>query len=202
MLFFQCSPRLIYIFCYLWEVGNVRASIPDIIDVTDETNSGFLHILRNLYKSIILTVLDFALDKKVEQDLWSVCFKVHISGLQSKSDRKNVFLNWFMKVVSGFYLSCFRKSVPNATMIQLSAREISSWGFTTLPPSVKPKNESFLYICQHCLIHLSDLSRFRNLMGEADGYYKQAIRVEPSSCHPYNQLALLEIVRAIICLQR
>ena len=178
------------------EVGNVRASIPDIIDVTDETNSGFLHILRNLYKSIILTDLDFALDKKVEQDLWSVCFKVPISGLQSKSDRKNVFLNWFVEGASGFYLVLLQEiSSQCDTDSTLCKRNIQLGIYNAPTYSVKPKNESFLYICQHCLIHLGDLSRYRNLMGEAEGYYKQAVRVEPSSGHPYNQLALLETVR-------
>ena len=172
----------------------MRASIPDVIDV--ETNSDFLRILRNLYKSIILTDLDFALDKKVEHDLWNICFKVPISRLKSKRDRKNSFLNWFVEGVSGFYLVLLQEiSSQCDTDTTLCKRNFQLGIFNSPTYIVKPKNESFLYICQHCLIHLGDLSRYRNLMDGAEGYYKQAVLVEPSSGHPYNQLALLETVR-------
>ena len=166
------------------------------------TNSGFLHILCNLYKSIILTDSDFALYRKGEQDLWGVCFKVPIPGLQSKSDRKNVIFNWFVKGTSGFYLVLLQESCSQCDTDSMLCKRNLQFGIYNAPSySVKPKNESFLYICQHCLIHLADLSCYKNLMGEVEGYYKQSVRVEPSSGHPYNQLALLETVRAIICLR-
>lgn len=177
----------------------MKSSIPDTIDVTNDSHSSLLHILRNLYKNIILTDLDFALDKKVEQDLWNTCFKVPISGLQPKRDKKsgNPLLSWFVEGASGFYLVLLQEiSSQCDSDSTLCKRNVQLGIFNAPSYAVKPKIESFLYICQHCLIHLGDLSRYKNLAGEAEGYYKQAIHMEPSSGHPYNQLALLESARS------
>nr|CAH0107743.1 unnamed protein product [Daphnia galeata] len=91
----------------LWrEAGDIRSTVPDVIDVTNDSHSSFLYVLRNLYKDIILTNLDYALDKKVEQDLWNVCFKVPISGLQPKQGKKNCnpILKLFLEGAAGFYM--------------------------------------------------------------------------------------------------
>lgn len=40
------------------------------------------HKLQNLYHQALVLDLEYALDKKVEQDLWNIGFKNHISSLQ------------------------------------------------------------------------------------------------------------------------
>lgn len=171
------------------------------MDLTNDSHTSFLHVLRSLYKSIILTNLDYALDKKVEQELWNVCFKVPISGLQPARGKKNSnpLFNWFLEGSSGFYMVLLQEICAQCDIDStICKRNVQLAIFSGPIYAVQPKSESFLYICQHCLIHLGDLARYRNLLGEAEGYYKQAIRVEPSSGHPYNQLALLESARGDI----
>lgn len=176
----------------------MKSSLPEIVDITNDAQAGVLYILRNLYRRILLTDLDYALDKKVEQDLWNICFKIPISGLQPIKGKKtsNPLLNWFLEGASGFYLVLLQEVCAQCDFDStLCKRNVQLGIFCGPCYSVKPKKESFLYICQHCLIHLGDIARYRNLVGEAESYYKQAVCIEPSSGHPYNQLALLESVR-------
>ncbi|XP_013144220.1 PREDICTED: protein SMG7-like [Papilio polytes] len=68
--------------------------------------------LQNVYQKILMLDLDYALDKKVEQDLWNVGFKQQIEALQAISkDRKNplrsegqAMLSWVLQAAAGFYL--------------------------------------------------------------------------------------------------
>lgn len=175
----------------------MKSSLPETIDITNESQGGTLHILRNTYRTIILTDLDYALDKKIEQDLWNICFKVPISGLQSVKGRKpSPLLNWFLEGASGFYLVLLQEICAQCDFDSTLCKRNAQLGIFSGPCyDSKPKKESFLYICQHCLIHLGDIARYRNLINEAKAYYKQAACVEPLSGHPYNQLALLESVR-------
>ena len=46
--------------------------------------------LQELYQQILLGDLEYALDKKVEQDLWNHVFKNQISALQRKAKDKTV----------------------------------------------------------------------------------------------------------------
>ena len=46
--------------------------------------------LQELYQQILLADLEYALDKKVEQDLWNHVFKNQISALQRKAKDKAV----------------------------------------------------------------------------------------------------------------
>ena len=45
--------------------------------------------LTTLYRGLLITDLEFSLDKKVEQDLWNICFKNYIGHLQTKIRDKN-----------------------------------------------------------------------------------------------------------------
>lgn len=46
--------------------------------------------LCHLYETLLLIDLDYALDKKVEQDLWSFIFRNPISACQSKAREHKV----------------------------------------------------------------------------------------------------------------
>lgn len=160
--------------------------------------------LQTIYHQVLVLDLEYALDKKVEQELWTLGFKNHISTLQEQArDKKNprraeaqALLSWCLEAASGFYLTLlqelcstydldlpFRKSV-------ISFGKLKSHNFNE--PSNIPQSSSCLYICQYCLIHLGDIARYRNEKQQAESFYKHAILVSPFSGHPYNQLALLE----------
>ena len=52
------------------------------------------------------------------------------------------------------------------------------------------------YLCQHCLVHLGDVARYRNQLSQAETFYRQATSLAASSGQPYNQIAILEASRA------
>ena len=52
-----------------------------------------IQTLSDLQKSLLLSDLDFALEKKIEVELWNVCFKDLITFLQSESNSKSILLD-------------------------------------------------------------------------------------------------------------
>ncbi|KAJ8960450.1 hypothetical protein NQ318_013734 [Aromia moschata] len=163
---------------------------------TDQQN------LQTIYHQVLVLDLEYALDKKVEQDLWNIGFKNHISGLQELArDKKNphrsdyqALLTWALEAASGFYLSLLQE-LCNTFDIDLPFRRRGNVYGQTIQCSEQvdiPQTSSCLYICQYCLVHLGDIARYRNQRKQAESFYKQAILVSPTSGHPYNQLALLE----------
>jgi len=165
--------------------------------------------LAKLLKIIILTDLDYALDRKVEQLLWNSCFKNYISHLQANSkdkrtkDRANaqVTLSWFLENGSGFYILlleelrlAFNLSVP---FLQSGSPYGNPEPAKEMEEAVlKPSKASCNYICQHCLVHLGDIARYRNHIQQAETFYRHAISMAPSSGQPYNQIAILEASRS------
>ncbi|XP_050293597.1 nonsense-mediated mRNA decay factor SMG7-like isoform X2 [Anthonomus grandis grandis] len=158
--------------------------------------------LQNIYHQVLVLDLEYALDKKVEQDLWNIGFKKHITELQEKArDKKNSrradvqsLLTWSLESASGFYLTLLQ-DLCNTFDIDLPFRKrglIYGQQTTCNDQIIIPQTASCSYICQYCLVHLGDLARYRNQRKEAESFYKQAILVSPNSGHPYNQLALLE----------
>ncbi|CAG9815698.1 unnamed protein product [Phaedon cochleariae] len=158
--------------------------------------------LQTIYHQVLVLDLEYALDKKVEQDLWNIGFKNHISSLQELArDKKNpnrsdcqALLTWALEAASGFYITLLQE-LCNTFDVDLPFRRRGSvFGQTTRNSELTdlPQTSSCLYICQYCLVHLGDISRYRNQRIQAESFYKQAILVSPTSGHPYNQLALLE----------
>lgn len=158
--------------------------------------------LQNIYHQVLILDLEYALDKKVEQDLWNIGFKNHIGDLQERArDKKNsrrsdfqALLTWALESASGFYLTLLHE-LCNAFDIDLPFRH-RGIAYGQIPSSTDQNNvpqfASCSYICQYCLVHLGDIARYRNQRRQAESFYKQAILVSPISGHPYNQLALLE----------
>ncbi|KAJ8921440.1 hypothetical protein NQ315_003058 [Exocentrus adspersus] len=158
--------------------------------------------LQTIYHQVLVLDLEYALDKKVEQDLWNIGFKNHISSLQELArDKKNphrsdcqALLTWALESASGFYLSLLQE-LCNTFDIDLPFRRRGNVYGQINQTSEQvdlPQTSSCLYICQYCLVHLGDIARYRNQRKQAESFYKQAILVSPTSGHPYNQLALLE----------
>ncbi|ELT91912.1 hypothetical protein CAPTEDRAFT_228702 [Capitella teleta] len=164
--------------------------------------------LQDLYQKILVLDLEFALDKKVEQDLWNHAFKNQISTLQTQvKDKQNpkrgeiqASLNLFLETASGFYLfllqelcSAFKLDVP-------FRRKSSHYGilqeYGPIMNKIRsPKRSSCYYVCQHCLVHLGDIARYRQQISEARTYYKHASNLVAYNGQPYNQLAILEAAK-------
>ncbi|XP_077506206.1 uncharacterized protein LOC144115642 isoform X1 [Amblyomma americanum] len=158
-----------------------------------------------LLEGLLLTDLEFALDKKVEQELWNSAFRNPIAAFQAKSaDKKErangesqTMLAALLETASGFYLQLFRKL---CFMYDISFKchlKDPSYGILHLDKHgdlnvEKPKKSSVLYICQHCLVHLGDIARYRGQSLQAENFYRHAVEMGPRNGHPYNQLALLE----------
>ncbi|XP_050415478.2 nonsense-mediated mRNA decay factor SMG7 [Patella vulgata] len=164
--------------------------------------------LEDLYKKLLLMDLEYALDKKVEQDLWNHAFKNQINILQAQTkDKQNTkrgesqaSLNLFLENASGFYLQ-FLQLVCTTFKLDLPFRRKSSaYGVMKEKCPLKakinpPTKNSCLYICQHCLVHLGDIARYRQQIDQAKTYYRHAANLVPQNGQPYNQMAILEAAR-------
>lgn len=164
--------------------------------------------LEDVYRKILLTDLEYALDKKVEQELWNHAFKNQINNLQSQAkDKQNLkraeiqaTLNLFLETASGFYLQ-FLQLLCTTFKLDLPFRRKSAfYGVMKerTPMKLKvtpPKKSSCLYVCQHCLVHLGDIARYRQQIDQAQTYYWHAAYLVPFNGQPYNQLAILEAAK-------
>ncbi|KAJ8734499.1 hypothetical protein PYW08_013749 [Mythimna loreyi] len=162
--------------------------------------------LQKVYQKVLVLDLDYALDKKVEQDLWNVGFKQQIEALQAISkDRKNplrsegqAMLSWVLQAAAGFYL-CLLHQICTTFKLDLPFRRrasllglVEGWGAGESAVGARlPPPASARYICQHCLVHLGDLARYRQQLRVAHTFYRHALVVSAHSGQPYNQLALV-----------
>ncbi|ESN91761.1 hypothetical protein HELRODRAFT_96415 [Helobdella robusta] len=167
-------------------------------------------LLQEIYQTLLTTDLEFALDKKVEQDLWKYTFKKQISSLQCQGkDNKQgnlrkgevqAGLNLFLKAASGFYLQLLQELTCWWKMDTPFNKQPYCIGIIKEYPPIRTSKKfahlnSYMYICQDCLVHLGDISRYRDLIDQAQFYYKHAARLAPFNGQPYNQLAILEVQR-------
>ncbi|KAL2097853.1 hypothetical protein ACEWY4_007060 [Coilia grayii] len=160
--------------------------------------------LQDLYQKMLVTDLEYALDKKVEQDLWNHAFKNQITTLQSQAKNRanpnrsevQANLSLFLEAASGFYTQLLQElctvfNVDLPCRVKSSQLGIISNKQSSTSSIVKPQPSSCSYICQHCLVHLGDIARYRNQTSQAESYYRHAAQLVPSNGQPYNQLAIL-----------
>ncbi|KAG2461579.1 protein SMG7 isoform X2 [Polypterus senegalus] len=160
--------------------------------------------LQDLYQKMLVTDLEYALDKKVEQDLWNHAFKNQITTLQSQAKNRanpnrsevQANLSLFLEAASGFYTQLLQElctvfNVDLPCRVKSSQLGIISNKQINTSAIVKPQPSSCSYICQHCLVHLGDIARYRNQTSQAESYYRHAAQLVPSNGQPYNQLAIL-----------
>lgn len=160
--------------------------------------------LQDLYQKMLVTDLEYALDKKVEQDLWNHAFKNQITTLQSQAKNRanpnrsevQANLSLFLEAASGFYTQLLQElctvfNVDLPCRVKSSQLGIISNKQCNSSTIVKPQPSSCSYICQHCLVHLGDIARYRNQTSQAESYYRHAAQLVPSNGQPYNQLAIL-----------
>ncbi|XP_041063975.1 protein SMG7 isoform X3 [Carcharodon carcharias] len=160
--------------------------------------------LQDLYQKMLVTDLEYALDKKVEQDLWNHAFKNQITTLQGQAKNRanpnrsevQANLSLFLEAASGFYTQLLQElctvfNVDLPCRVKSSQLGIISNKQCNTSGIVKPQPSSCSYICQHCLVHLGDIARYRNQTSQAESYYRHAAQLVPSNGQPYNQLAIL-----------
>uniref|UniRef100_A0A8C8RNY9 Nonsense-mediated mRNA decay factor n=1 Tax=Pelusios castaneus TaxID=367368 RepID=A0A8C8RNY9_9SAUR len=160
--------------------------------------------LQDLYQKMLVTDLEYALDKKVEQDLWNHAFKNQITTLQGQAKNRanpnrsevQANLSLFLEAASGFYTQLLQElctvfNVDLPCRVKSSQLGIISNKQMHTSAIVKPQSSSCSYICQHCLVHLGDIARYRNQTSQAESYYRHAAQLVPSNGQPYNQLAIL-----------
>ncbi|XP_057325875.1 nonsense-mediated mRNA decay factor SMG7-like [Microplitis mediator] len=166
--------------------------------------------LQKIYQQVLILDLEYALDKKVEQELWNLGFKNYIAILQAQvKDRKNVhraesqaMLSWCLEAASGFYQSLLQE-ICGAFNLDLAFRRkgdiyglSSPWDAVQKVQKINKQSSrhrsSCFYVCQYCLVHLGDIARYRNENKQAELFYRHAVSLAPWSGQPYNQLALLE----------
>ncbi|XP_049884984.1 nonsense-mediated mRNA decay factor SMG7-like isoform X2 [Pectinophora gossypiella] len=164
--------------------------------------------LQKVYQKVLVLDLDYALDKKVEQDLWNIGFKQQIEALQAISkDRKNplrgegqAMLSWVLQAAAGFYL-CLLHQICTTFKLDLPFRRrasllgwVEGWSASAgaaAAGAAPGAPAAARYICQHCLVHLGDLARYRQQLRVAHTFYRHALVVSAHSGQPYNQLALV-----------
>ncbi|XP_012278200.1 protein SMG7 [Orussus abietinus] len=163
--------------------------------------------LQKIYQQVLILDLEYALDRKVEQELWNLGFKNYIATLQSQAkDRKNpkrgesqAMLSWCLEAASGFYLTLLQEICTAFDLDLPFRRKGYVYGCTSPWKAVEklsaPHKSSCFYACQYCLVHLGDIARYRNQNKQAELFYRHAVSLSPSSGQPYNQLALLEASR-------
>ncbi|KAK9296838.1 hypothetical protein QLX08_009247 [Tetragonisca angustula] len=163
--------------------------------------------LQKIYQQVLILDLEYALDRKVEQELWNLGFKNYIATLQSQAkDRKNpkrgesqALLSWCLEAASGFYLTLLQEICTAFDLDLPFRRKGYIYGCTSPWKAIEklsvPHKSSCFYACQYCLVHLGDIARYRNESKQAELFYRHAVSLSPSSGQPYNQLALLEASR-------
>lgn len=163
--------------------------------------------LQKIYQQVLILDLEYALDRKVEQELWNLGFKNYIATLQSQAkDKKNpkrgesqALLSWCLEAASGFYLTLLQEICTVFDLDLPFRRKGYVYGYTSPWKAVEklspPHKSSCFYACQYCLVHLGDIARYRNESKQAEIFYRHAVSLSPSSGQPYNQLALLEASR-------
>jgi len=172
-----------------------------------ETWSTQQELLR-LFRKILISDLDYALEKKVEQILWNSCFKNFINHLQAATRDKNakikasaqVSLSAVLENASGFYILLLEEIRYTFKLTVPFLQNGSPYGTMQYNETEErngiPTKASTNYICQHCLVHLGDIARYRNNMQQAETFYRHATTMAPSSGQPYNQIAILEASRS------
>ncbi|XP_075689232.1 nonsense-mediated mRNA decay factor SMG7 isoform X3 [Rhinoderma darwinii] len=188
---------------YLRQAEVLKADMTDSKPGTAEVWTS-RQALQDLYQKMLVTDLEYALDKKVEQDLWNHAFKNQITTLQGQAKNRTnpnrsevqANLSLFLEAASGFYTQLLQElctvfNVDLPCRVKSSQLGIISNKQMHCGSVVKPQSSSCSYICQHCLVHLGDIARYRNQTSQAESYYRHAAQLVPSNGQPYNQLAIL-----------
>ena len=160
--------------------------------------------MQTLSRDLFLLDIEYALDKKVEVDLWNFCFKEYINHLQSASrdrapsrrksaSQAQTTLTWFLEMSHGYYLSLLRSIQEKFNLDLPFLRSESVFGLGRESEELDNRIlGNCYYLSSHILIRLGDIARYRSQHQQSELFYRQAIKLSPGSGQAYNQIALLE----------
>ncbi|CAF3547188.1 unnamed protein product [Adineta steineri] len=162
--------------------------------------------LLDQYNQLILFNLDYAIEKKIEHDLWTIVFKNEISYKQeqlkenhqhqSKRTEIQTSLQTLYEYARGYYMKLlqdvvhsynFENSICKLIFPFLQKQSLNS----NHHHHHQCKEASMLYFIQHILVHVGDLNRYSNQIDLAKTFYQYAIYTIPCLGQPYNQIAIL-----------
>ena len=162
--------------------------------------------IQALSQSLIVDDPEYAVEKKVEHELWNDCFKEQINSLQSSAkdrttmgkktaNEAQVVLSWFLEMASGFYTMLLQEIRAAHDLDAPFLKKSKAFGLLRPCPKYQASKSTVIYIVQHCLVHLGDIARYGNQTKTAEDFYRKVIHIAPGSGQAYNQIALIELNR-------
>eukprot|EP00117_Sycon_ciliatum_P017234 scpid78446/ scgid16320/ Protein SMG7; EST1-like protein C; SMG-7 homolog len=159
--------------------------------------------LQDTCRSLLLADLEVGLDARVEHDLWNLAFHPQIKFLQAavKKSRGSAAvegaqanLSLFLDFALGFYMQLLQELAAKFC-IDVPFHACGRWLGVVTDISVETQSLAppQAYICQYCLCHLGDISRYRHQHRQAGQYYQFAAQLRPCNGHPYRQLGVLAV---------
>nr|CAD7443175.1 unnamed protein product [Timema bartmani] len=101
-----------------------------------------------------------------------------------KRTESQAMLSWCLEAASGFYLTLLQEMCTAFDLDLPFRRKGSIYGNSKLCRTSEnfsqPHKSSCYYICQHCLVHLGDIARYRNQSKQAEAFYSY-LTVHPFS---------------------
>ena len=151
------------------------------------------------YEQLILYDLDFALEQKVENDLWTLIFKNEMTIKQDALKKQlqpakrveiQTNLQIFYDYAKGFYLKLLQ-NVVSTYNFPTSICHLT-FSFVRRRSTFRScKEASILYFIQNIFVHVGDLNRYGNQIDLAKIFYENAIETIPFLGQPFNQLAIV-----------
>ncbi|PSN36840.1 hypothetical protein C0J52_14254 [Blattella germanica] len=93
-----------------------------------------------------------------------------------KRTESQAMLSWCLEAASGFYLTLLQEICTAFDLDLPFRRKESVYGngktHRTVDHLSQPHKNSCYYICQHCLVHLGDIARYRNQNRQAEVFYR------------------------------
>ena len=150
---------------------------------------------------MILIDLDYALEKKIEHDLWTVIFKNEISFKQEQLKEHNqnqakraeiqASLQALYEYARGYYMKLLQDVIQSYQFSHSICKLTFSFSRQRTDDHPQCKEASIQYFIQHILVHVGDLHRYSNHIDLAKTFYQYAIQTIPCLGQPYNQIAIL-----------
>ncbi|KAL9000012.1 MAG: hypothetical protein Q9169_001257 [Polycauliona sp. 2 TL-2023] len=181
-----------------------------------------LNEYRALYVDLIVNDCEDALRTPIEDRLWEAHIRIngrfrkqlgyfrHLKGKKKPVEQRKAATRYlrFLKASQRFYRGYIQKLATHTcgiAAINLIAQNFGLSGAIQAPEEGKQTTpelqHAVLRSCQKTLVHLGDLSRYRESELDAKGkqknwapaigYYDRAIAINPSSGTPHNQLAII-----------
>lgn len=157
--------------------------------------------LLDQYGQLILIDLDYALEKKIEHDLWTVVFKNDITFKQeqlkehSQNQAKRTEIQTSLQALYEYARGYYMKLLQDVIQSYQFTNSICKLPFSLIrkrnDDHPQCKEASIQYFIQHILVHVGDLHRYSNHIDLAKTFYQYAIQTIPCLGQPYNQIAIL-----------